>query len=243
MLTISMSQNTNHKYCEQRCQFSSKIFVWLCSFCLIAEKYHGTSAWDNIGIGNTKMNTYQEIKKASTLSHAHNIIDRFSSSYQTRLRTSPYVDFFSPSHSTLKSPDDVPFMTKMLSNRLHCGAKARGKPLTWDTKPKIDITIPKHKAGSNYEVIESHILSGGEWQRVALARSFMNISEADLLILDEPSSALDPGAEHDVFKTLKQYRKNRTTIFIVCEFQLSLLILRLIAFTQFAQRQRSWCWI
>src|SRR3981189_2359148 len=37
--------------------------------------------------------------------------------------------------------------------------------------------------------------SGGQMQRIALARAFMRISEAGLLILDEPSSNLDPEAE------------------------------------------------
>jgi ATP-binding cassette, subfamily B, bacterial len=111
-------------------------------------------------------------------------------------------------------------MTKMLGDTLHCEAKARGKPLTWDKKPKkerINIEIPEYEPKSIYEYIESRALSGGQWQRVALARSFMKIKEADLLILDEPSSALDPQAEYEVFKSLMELRKNRTTIFIVNE--------------------------
>ena len=40
-------------------------------------------------------------------------------------------------------------------------------------------------------------LSGGEWQKVALARAYMR--EAQLLILDEPTAALDARAEYEVF--------------------------------------------
>jgi ABC-type multidrug transport system fused ATPase/permease subunit len=58
-------------------------------------------------------------------------------------------------------------------------------------------------------------LSGGQWQKVAIARAFMKIRDADLVILDEPTSALDPQAEYELFKTLMEVRKNRTTIFIV----------------------------
>ena len=68
------------------------------------------------------------------------------------------------------------------------------------------------------EEVEYRGLSGGEWQRLALARSFMKIKEADLLILDEPSSALDPQAEYEIFKNLLNRRKNKTTIFIVGPF-------------------------
>jgi ABC-type molybdate transport system ATPase subunit len=41
-------------------------------------------------------------------------------------------------------------------------------------------------------------LSGGEWQKVALARAYMR--DAQLLILDEPTAALDARAEYEVFQ-------------------------------------------
>jgi len=41
-------------------------------------------------------------------------------------------------------------------------------------------------------------LSGGEWQKVALARAFMR-EDARILLLDEPTSALDAQAEYDLF--------------------------------------------
>ncbi|MGW9213657.1 ABC transporter ATP-binding protein [Embleya sp. NPDC055664] len=56
-------------------------------------------------------------------------------------------------------------------------------------------------------------LSGGQWQRVALARSLMRV-DADLLILDEPSSGLDPEAEHDVHRTLRRHRAGRTGLLV-----------------------------
>jgi ATP-binding cassette subfamily B protein len=46
-------------------------------------------------------------------------------------------------------------------------------------------------------------LSGGQWQKVALARAFMR-EEADILILDEPTAALDAEAEHAVFARFRQ---------------------------------------
>ena len=59
-------------------------------------------------------------------------------------------------------------------------------------------------------------LSGGQWQRVALARSFFR--DAPLVILDEPSSALDPRAEHALFSTLRQVLDGRTALFISHRF-------------------------
>ncbi|RFU43515.1 ABC transporter ATP-binding protein [Actinomadura logoneensis] len=56
-------------------------------------------------------------------------------------------------------------------------------------------------------------LSGGQWQRVALARSLMR-SDASLLILDEPSSGLDAEAEHRVHRTLAEHRAGRTGLLI-----------------------------
>jgi ATP-binding cassette subfamily B protein len=46
-------------------------------------------------------------------------------------------------------------------------------------------------------------LSGGQWQKVALARAFMR-EEADILVLDEPTAALDAEAEHAVFKRFRE---------------------------------------
>ena len=60
--------------------------------------------------------------------------------------------------------------------------------------------------------------SGGQMQRIALARAFMRISEAGLLILDEPSSNLDPEAEYDLFRNIKKFRRGKTTIFITHRF-------------------------
>jgi ATP-binding cassette subfamily B protein len=59
-------------------------------------------------------------------------------------------------------------------------------------------------------------LSGGQWQRVAVARSFYR--DAPLVILDEPSAALDPRAEHDLFATLRRALHGRTALFISHRF-------------------------
>jgi ATP-binding cassette subfamily B protein len=59
-------------------------------------------------------------------------------------------------------------------------------------------------------------LSGGEWQKVALGRAFMR--EAQILILDEPSAALDARAEYELFSRLQELAHGRTAIFISHRF-------------------------
>lgn len=55
-------------------------------------------------------------------------------------------------------------------------------------------------------------LSGGEWQKMALARTFFR--EGDIMILDEPSAALDPEAEHIIFRKFAQLCAKKGAIFI-----------------------------
>jgi len=60
-------------------------------------------------------------------------------------------------------------------------------------------------------------LSGGQWQKIALARAFMR-DEADILVLDEPTAALDAEAEHAVFERFRSLSRDRTTILISHRF-------------------------
>ena len=63
-------------------------------------------------------------------------------------------------------------------------------------------------------------LSGGQWQKLGLARAFMRGNEADLMVLDEPTVNLDPEAEFKLFETI------------------NLIVLILLNW-----RIRSWLWI
>jgi len=60
-------------------------------------------------------------------------------------------------------------------------------------------------------------LSGGEWQKVALARAFMR-EDARILLLDEPTSALDAQAEYDLFERLHSLTHGRTAVYISHRF-------------------------
>ena len=59
-------------------------------------------------------------------------------------------------------------------------------------------------------------LSGGEWQKVALARAFMR--DARILLLDEPTSALDAQAEYELFERLRSLTAGRTAVYISHRF-------------------------
>ena len=60
-------------------------------------------------------------------------------------------------------------------------------------------------------------LSGGQWQKLALARAFMR-EEADILVLDEPTAALDAVAEQAVFERFRALTQGRTAILISHRF-------------------------
>jgi len=59
-------------------------------------------------------------------------------------------------------------------------------------------------------------LSGGEWQKVAIARAYMR--DADLLILDEPTAALDARSEFEVFERFKELSAGKTAVLISHRF-------------------------
>ena len=55
-------------------------------------------------------------------------------------------------------------------------------------------------------------LSGGQWQKLAIARAFY--ASSDILILDEPTAALDPMAEQEIFRQFDALRADKTTVFV-----------------------------
>ncbi len=57
-------------------------------------------------------------------------------------------------------------------------------------------------------------LSGGQWQRIAIARALMRLSTAEVLIFDEPTAALDPKTEHEIYSIFRQIAVGKTTIVI-----------------------------
>ena len=64
---------------------------------------------------------------------------------------------------------------------------------------------------------EGRELSGGQWQKIALSRSFMR-SQADILVLDEPTAAMDAAAEANIFEHFRTLTQDRIAILISHRF-------------------------
>ncbi|MCP4362630.1 MAG: ABC transporter ATP-binding protein [Chloroflexi bacterium] len=62
----------------------------------------------------------------------------------------------------------------------------------------------------------THTLSGGQWQKIAIARAFAR--DASLLVLDEPTSNLDPRTEYRIFSDFRKLAQGRTTLLISHRF-------------------------
>lgn len=82
-------------------------------------------------------------------------------------------------------------------------------------------TVIKDLAGGYEQMLGKRFkdgveLSGGQWQKIALARAYMR--DAQLLILDEPTSALDARAEHEVFLRFSELIKDRSAVLISHRF-------------------------
>jgi ATP-binding cassette subfamily B protein len=72
-------------------------------------------------------------------------------------------------------------------------------------------------------------LSGGQWQKLALARAFMR-EEADILVLDEPTASLDAEAEHAIFERFRKLARGRTTLLISHRFSTVRMADRILMF-------------
>jgi ATP-binding cassette subfamily B protein len=73
-------------------------------------------------------------------------------------------------------------------------------------------------------------LSGGEWQKIALARAYMR--DADVLVLDEPTSALDARSEFEVFQRFRDLSAGKTTLLISHRFSTVRMADRIIVLEQ-----------
>jgi ABC-type multidrug transport system fused ATPase/permease subunit len=60
-------------------------------------------------------------------------------------------------------------------------------------------------------------LSGGQWQKIALSRAFMR-SKADIIVLDEPTSAMDAEAEMNIFNHFRSLTQDQMVILISHRF-------------------------
>ncbi|MEH2052026.1 ABC transporter ATP-binding protein [Nostoc sp.] len=71
-------------------------------------------------------------------------------------------------------------------------------------------------------------LSGGQWQRLAIARALLRLSPAELLILDEPTANLDPKTEHEIYNILRTLAKGRIAVVVSHRLALAKLADRVV---------------
>ncbi|KAI0770936.1 P-loop containing nucleoside triphosphate hydrolase protein [Trametes elegans] len=74
------------------------------------------------------------------------------------------------------------------------------------------------QAAGGMRAAQTHLLSGGQMQRLAVARTFMRSvvpedAKVGLMLFDEPSASLDPAAEHELFDRLRELRGSKTLLF------------------------------
>ncbi|WP_066938034.1 ABC transporter ATP-binding protein [Microtetraspora fusca] len=101
-------------------------------------------------------------------------------------------------------------------DRLAAAARAAGihdkimeLPSTFDTLLTRMFFMESEKEDAR----NGHMLSGGQWQRLALARAFLR-DRRDLMILDEPSAGLDAEAEHEIHVSLKRHQADQTSLLV-----------------------------
>jgi ATP-binding cassette subfamily B protein/ATP-binding cassette subfamily C protein len=90
--------------------------------------------------------------------------------------------------------------------RLADAARVAGADLVIDELPRGYRTLLDRQFKDGVE------LSGGQWQRIAVARGFYRA--APLLIMDEPTAALDARAEHALFASVRQHAQGRALLII-----------------------------
>ena len=71
-------------------------------------------------------------------------------------------------------------------------------------------------------------LSEGQWQRMAIARSLMRLSSAELLVFDEPTAALDPKTEHEIYQLFRTIASGKIAVVISHRLALSKLADRIV---------------
>ena len=97
--------------------------------------------------------------------------------------------------------------------RIRQAAQKAGIHNTIESLPQGYQTMISRMFGDNGAGVD---LSGGEWQKIAIARMFMR--KADLLILDEPTAALDAQAEHEIYRRFAELVTGHASLLISHRF-------------------------
>ncbi len=107
----------------------------------------------------------------------------------------------------LESMEDRPGL-KEAARRADVDTTVEGLPRGYDTLLSRIFADP-----ADEDPQSGVVLSGGQWQRLALARTLLR-DQRDLLILDEPSAGLDAEAEYEIHHRLRKHRVDRTSLLV-----------------------------
>ncbi|GAA3441502.1 ABC transporter ATP-binding protein [Planomonospora venezuelensis] len=158
--------------------------------CRLYDPVRGTILWDGVDIREVPV---QELRR------------RISPVFQDYM----CYDLTAAENITISDLHAAPGVVEAAARRAGVHDVLAGLPHGYDT-----LLSRTFYSEADHEVPETGVLlSGGQWQRVALARALLR-GERDLMILDEPSSGLDPRAEHEIHTMLREHRAGRTSLLI-----------------------------
>jgi len=109
--------------------------------------------------------------------------------------------------------DRDPYRLRSAARRAGIHETLAALPHGYDTMLSRLFPATNEHGSENADPSAGVSLSGGQWQRLALARAFLR-DRRDVLILDEPSSGLDAVAEHEIHTRLREHRHGRTSVLI-----------------------------
>ncbi|KAG9042468.1 hypothetical protein FS837_010826 [Tulasnella sp. UAMH 9824] len=183
---------------------------------------------DNVGTGNyPKIDDKALMMDALRKGGAEAIVSRFPKGVEEELDK-----FWNPARGEDMAPAQIPSMPPPPPMGMPPpgppppGIGGRGPPPP-GAIPLPSGPAPKGRRGKHQmrlQLRDAKSLSGGQWQRIALARAFMRSDEADLVVFDEPSASLDARAEHELFERIHSLslsetgEKIRTTVYVSHRF-------------------------
>ncbi|KAG9009972.1 hypothetical protein FRB90_008054, partial [Tulasnella sp. 427] len=194
---------------------------------------------DNVGTGNyPKIDDRNLMTDALRKGGAEGIVARFPKGVDEELDK-----FWNPARGEDVAPAQVPSMPPLPPMGMGgmpprgpppgAGPPPPGAPGGGPPPPPGAIRLPtggpsprgrKGRHQMRLQLRDAKSLSGGQWQRIALARAFMRSDEADLVVFDEPSASLDARAEHELFERIHALslsetgEKIRTTVYVSHRF-------------------------
>jgi len=110
-------------------------------------------------------------------------------------------------HLPIEISKDIAMSSEIDYVRLKKSMEFAGIKNKVDTLPNKENTIISKQFNG-----DGQDLSGGEMQKLSIARAYYK--DAEILVFDEPSSALDPNAEYELFKKIEQLEREKTVIYI-----------------------------